>query len=107
MGLNHMSLARIIGFTLVGLTFTACATDVTPEGSKVRLVTANQKETICQPIKIVTVQKKLGPDKAGSAMHKAMNEVASVGGNGIFMVSSNLDWAEGASVVAEALSCKF
>ena len=40
-------------------------------------------------------------------MNKAINEVANRGGNGIYVVSSNLDWAEGASVTAEALRCKF
>jgi hypothetical protein len=40
-------------------------------------------------------------------MNKALNEVAKKGGNGIFILSNNLDWAEGASVTAEALSCKY
>ena len=48
-----------------------------------------------------------GPNKPSNAMNKAINEVARKGGNGIFVVSSNLDWAEGASVTAEALQCKF
>jgi hypothetical protein len=40
-------------------------------------------------------------------MNKAIDEVARKCGNGIFVMSSNLDWAEGASVTAEVLQCKF
>lgn len=40
-------------------------------------------------------------------MNKAINEVAYRGGNGIFVLSNNLDWAEGASSPPQALQCKF
>jgi hypothetical protein len=38
-------------------------------------------------------------------MNKALNETAKRGGNGLYVVSSNVDWAEGASMVGEALRC--
>ena|SRR6266481_5294876 len=89
------------------LSAAGCATVLTPGAEKVQVVTSGQKETSCKSIKIISVQQKLEPDKAGNAMRKAINETAALGGNGIYVVSSNLDWSEGASVVAEALKCSF
>jgi hypothetical protein len=82
-----------------------CATALTDAGQKVRIVTANQKER-CETIKMVTFNQRLGPDKPGNAMKAVLNETAAVGGNGFYMVSSSADWAEGASVIGEALRCK-
>ena len=84
----------------------SCATTLAPDAERVRVVTANQKEHSCESLKIVTVEQRLGPNKPGNAMKKALNEVAAAGGNGIFIVSTSTDWAEGASVVAEALKCR-
>ena len=74
---------------------------------KVQVVTASQKERLCQSLGVVSTEQRVGPNKPSNAMNKALNEVARKGGNGVFIVSSNLDWAEGASVTAEALQCKF
>ncbi len=35
-----------------------------------------------------------------------MNEVSKLGGNGLFVVAQNVDWAEGAQVTGEALLCE-
>ena len=87
------------------LALVGCATSLESGAEKVQIVTAAQKERSCQPLGIVSTEQRVGPNKPSNAMNKALNEVARRGGNGIFVVSSNLDWAEGASVTAEALKC--
>lgn len=81
-----------------------CSTTLTGAAEKVQIVTAAQKEK-CQTIKLVTFNQRLGPDKPGNAMKAALNETAAVGGNAFYVVSTSSDWAEGASVVGEALRC--
>lgn len=93
---------------LLGILFIAgCATSLDFGAEKVQVVTANQKERLCQSLGVVSTEQRVGPNKPSNAMNKALNEVARKGGNGIYVVSSNTDWAEGASVTAEALRCNF
>jgi hypothetical protein len=94
---------RIIMWGVFALT--GCATALTDAGQQVKIVTANQKER-CETIKLVTFNQRLGPDKPGNAMKAVLNETAAVGGNGFYLVSTSMDWAEGASVVGEALRCR-
>jgi hypothetical protein len=82
-----------------------CAVPLTPDAEKIRLVTSQQKER-CERVKLVTFNQRLGPDKPGNAMKGALNEAAAAGANGFYVVSTSSDWAEGASVVGEALRCK-
>jgi hypothetical protein len=84
-----------------------CATTLQAGADQVRVATAAQKEQLCQPIKIISVEQRVGPNKPGNAMSKALNAVAAAGGNGIYVISTSTDWAEGASVTAEALRCKW
>ena len=93
--------------SLVVFGLTGCATPLEVGADKVQVVTAGQKERLCQPLGIISAEQRVGPNKPSNAMSKAVNEVARKGGNGIFIVSSGVDWAEGASVTAEALLCKF
>lgn len=81
-----------------------CATTLDPGADKVRIVTAQQKER-CESLGVLSVEQRTGPNKPGSAMNKAMNEVAKRGGNGLFVVATSTDWAEGASVTGEAMRC--
>jgi hypothetical protein len=90
---------------LVVAALTGCVTTLTDNAQRVKIVTANQKER-CETIKMVTFNQRLGPDKPGNAMKAVLNETAAVGGNGLYVVSTSTDWAEGASVVGEALRCK-
>lgn len=85
-------------------TLAGCATPLTDAAQKVQIVTAIQKEK-CQTIKLVTFNQRLGPDKPGNAMKSALNETAATGGNALYVVSTSSDWAEGASIVGEALRC--
>lgn len=89
---------------LIG-TLCACSTALTGQGSKVQLVTSEQASH-CSQIKVISINQRTGPDKAGNATRKALNEAAEDGGNALFIVSNTVDWAEGASVVANVLNCK-
>jgi hypothetical protein len=89
------------------LSFMGCATTLESGADQVQIVTAGQKESQCKSLGIVNTEQRVGPNKAGNAMNKALNEVARKGGNGIYVVSTGKDWAEGASVTAEALRCNF
>jgi hypothetical protein len=86
------------------LALVGCATELLPGADRVRIVTADQKGT-CSSLGIISTEQRTGPNKAGNAMNKALNETYRRGGNGLYIVSSNLDWAEGASVVGESLRC--
>lgn len=94
------SILPILGLAVLA----GCATALTDEGRRVKIVTANQKER-CETIKVVTFNQRLGPDKPGNPMKAVLNETAAAGGNGLYVVSTSTDWAEGASVVGEALRC--
>lgn len=89
----------------LAIALAGCAASLTPEAEKLQLVTAAQKEK-CERVKLVTFNQRLGPDKPGNAMKGAMNEAAAAGANALYVVSTSTDWAEGASVVGEALKCK-
>ena len=98
---------RIVSLMFCIFWLAGCATTLDAGAEKVQIVTAGQKERICQSLGVVSVEQRVGPNKPSNAMNKAINEVARKGGNGLFVVSSNVDWAEGASVTAEALRCNF
>jgi len=83
---------------------TGCATELTSAAQSVRIVTADQKAQ-CQSLGVISTEQRIGPNKPGNAMNKALNTVAHRGGNGLYVISSNVDWAEGASVVGEAMKC--
>lgn len=91
-------------FLLLPVMLAGCAVPLTPAAEKVQLVSAQQKEK-CQRIKLVTFNQRLGPDKPGNAIKNALNEAAAAGADSFFIVSSTTDWAEGASVIGEALRC--
>lgn len=64
-----------------------CATSLESGAEKVQVVTAGQKERLCQSLGVVSTEQRVGPNKPSNAMNKAINEVARKGGNGIFVVS--------------------
>ena len=90
----------------IALVLVACATNLEPGAESVQVVTPDQKDHLCKSLGIFTVEKRTGPNKSGSAMNLALNEVHRRGGNGIYPISNQLDWAEGASITAEALKCQ-
>lgn len=90
---------------IITTTITGCATQLDTGAEKVRLVTANQKES-CESLGIISTDQQLGLNKASNAMNKAVNEVARRGGNAIFVLSTGTSGLDGAAVTAEALRCK-
>ncbi|AWY01584.1 hypothetical protein A8139_17645 [Marinomonas primoryensis] len=91
----------ILTFLLVG-----CANNLTKEGEKVRVFSGDQRSERCEFIKLISVEVNLGPNKSGSALQKALNETAAVGGNEFFIINNDIHWFDGASVTGEALKCK-
>lgn len=88
------------------LVLVACGTPMTREAEKVRIITASEKDARCESLGVVSAEQSLGPNKLGNAMNKALNEVASRGGNGFFLVASGSVGIDGASVAGEALRCR-
>lgn len=95
---------RYLAMVGVLLVVAGCSTELTKAGKSVRVVTAHQKES-CVFIKLITVRVGLGPDKPGSALKKALNETAEAGGNSFYLINSEEDAFDGASVSGEALKC--
>jgi len=81
-----------------------CATELIGSAKEVRVISIEQK-TKCQFLGLITTEQRLGPDKPGNALKKAYNDAAVFGANAIYIITSNNDWAEGASVSAEAYKC--
>jgi hypothetical protein len=46
------------------------------------IVTASQKERLCHSLGVISTEQRLGPNKLGNAMNKAINAVARKGGGG-------------------------
>ena len=82
-----------------------CATSLDPGAERVRLISAEQKDS-CESLGIVSTDQQLGLNKASNSMNKAVNEVARRGGNGIYIVSTGRSGIDGQAVTAEALRCK-
>jgi hypothetical protein len=92
-------------FLILLASLAGCATSLTPSGEKVRIITESQRDS-CEFIKIISYRAGLGPDKPGSALKGALNEVAKLGGNGLYIITNTVHWADGATVSGEALKCK-
>lgn len=95
---------KILIVSTVLALLSGCASTLSADGERVRVVTEQQRQA-CKFIKLVTVRKSLGPDKPGSALKEAMNETAAAGGNGFYLITNTVHWADGASVAGEALIC--
>ncbi|WP_164840447.1 DUF4156 domain-containing protein [Collimonas arenae] len=81
-----------------------CSVPLAPEAKQVRLISDAEKQR-CEFIRLLTVNQRVGPDKAGNAMRSILNATAAAGGNGFYLVSSSTNWEDGATVVGEALLC--
>lgn len=95
---------RLAIFSIV-LFLSGCAVELTHEGEQVRLVSEQQRQG-CKRVKLVTYHQRAGTDKSGNAMKGALNEAAAAGANSFFLVSASGGWADGASVIGEALRCE-
>ena len=93
-----------LAFLPIVIALSGCATQLSPAGAQVKVVTEAQREK-CSLLTIISTEQSLGPDKPGNALRKALNEVAGLGGNGFRVISSSVGF-DGASVTGEALNCK-
>ena len=66
---------------------------------------AERVKAECKSLGTFSVNQRGGPDKPSAAMRKAIDEVTSRGGNGLYVIANTVDWEEGATVNAEALHC--
>jgi hypothetical protein len=71
----------------------------------VRVVTDEASRKSCEYLGLVSVRKAMGPNKAAGALRKALDKVAQMGGNGLFLINQSQTWTDGASVSGEALRC--
>jgi len=99
--MSKLLLLCVIALLLVS----ACATDLTEAGSKVRLLNSADEASKCQVVKVITASDNTGSDDAGNATKKALNEAAADGANAFYIVSTSQDFLSGASVVGNALIC--
>jgi hypothetical protein len=96
---------KLFRCAVAAIMLSACATTLTQSGSNVRLLASADQASRCEQLKVISINQRTGPDKAGNAARKALNEAAGAGANAFFIISSSMDWAEGASVVGNALRC--
>ena len=82
----------------------SCATQLTSEGHKIKIITSSQKE-ICERITMISTWSDAGSKMAGSALNKAMNEAALSGADSLYILSQNVGWLTGATVTGEAMKC--
>jgi hypothetical protein len=97
---------RHLAAPFVVVLLAGCATELTDAGGHVQLLASADQAARCTQIKVISENQRTGPDKAGNAMRRALNEAAAAGSNAFYVVSSSVDWAEGASVVGNALHCQ-
>lgn len=100
-----LKFSLFIALIIAAISLTGCATKIQQGAENIRTITAQQKSE-CKFISLISVEQKLGPDKPGNALRKAINQVYKLGGNSLYIVSTSTDWVEGASVVGEAFLCK-
>src|SRR5437868_2670007 len=77
----------------------------TPRAAVVRVVTDESSRKACQFLGMISVRKAMGLNKAGGALRKALDRVAQMGGNGLFLLNQSQTWTDGATVTGEALRC--
>ena len=85
-----------------------CSIDITKEGSKVRLV-SEQERNSCSFVGVVTGSMDMGVSTghdAESAMNEVRNKVAALGGNGLRVLNIDSDFVA-TTVTGEALNCNF
>lgn len=99
-------LLLLSAIALLLLLVSACATQLTEAGSKVRLLNSANEASKCEVVKVITSADNSGNDDAGNATKKALNEAAADGANAFYIVSTSQDALNGASVVGNALICK-
>ena len=99
-----LKIKRILFLVLLA-SIAGCTTNLTHSGEKGRIITESQRDN-CEFIKIVSYRADLVPGKPSSLLKGALNEVAKLGGNGLYIITITLHSGDGATVSGEALKCK-
>jgi len=82
---------------------TACATDLTEAGSKVRLLDSAAEASNCQLLKTIYAKAAFG---VTNATKQALNEAAAAGANAFYIISASPEGGNiHADVVGNALIC--
>jgi hypothetical protein len=84
------------------LALTACATQLTSSGSRVRIVQQSQL-VHCSQVQYISVSLPLGGLQ--DAQHAALNEAAVAGADSIYIYFTWSDALRGSQVQGEALNC--
>lgn len=83
---------------------TACATDLSEAGSKVRLLDSAAEASKCQMIKTIYARAAYG---TANVTKEALNEAAAAGANAFYVISATSEGVNiHADVVGNALICK-
>ena len=94
---------------LLSVMFVQCATTLTRGGSQVQTVTDAQRDCCCTFISVVATGEEYNPfpgERAMSAMNKARNEVARLGGNAMRIIDIESASDDEVMVIVEALICE-
>ena len=93
---------------LISFVLVQCATTLSRGGSQVQTVTDAQRDCCCTFISVVATGEEYNPfpgERATSAMNKARNEVARLGGNAMRIIDIESAADNEVMVIVEALIC--
>lgn len=93
----------VLGLSII---IAGCATELTKEGAAVSLLTSGDQAARCQSLGVIAENKRSGVEKMASATKIVLNKAAVMGADSVFIVSSNADLLDGATVVANAYKCR-
>jgi len=94
---------QLLFCALAALLLSACSTDLTKEGSNVRLLNSAAEASKCQLIKTIFARATHG---TANATKEALNEAAAAGANAFYVISATSEGANiHSDVVGNALIC--
>lgn len=101
-----MKITAVLTFALATTTIllSACSTDLTKAGSRVRLLNSANDASNCQVVKTIYTSARFA---ANNAVKKALNKAADAGANAFYIISSTVDAESNETdIVGNALICK-
>ena len=98
---------KLIILVLASSLGTSCSTSLTTAGSKIKLLSENQKST-CQSVGVVTGSSNAGASpghNAENAMNEVRNKAAELGGNALEVIGTTAS-GSAQTVIGEAFICE-
>ncbi len=95
---------------LISVLLISCATQLTPKGRNIKIVTDLQKQKYCKSIDVISESDGFGMGPAEqqvNAMNGIRNRASKMDGNAINIISSNYVSDTHALIQAEVLKCNF